>query len=425
MTRRNPPAKWVLPNAINPVGRVCMTLEIPDDPYYIAAYRGAILELASAYNWEDDEAHTAKEVAQVMRGCIDAGECNNMNFIQRGCDLFSVVGGVETLIYTAQTCIDNNIADGTLQKANSGYLGNPAVGDCHIYEVHLTPGNTFVLPNVVNTGDTITLSNWQGGATDWGQLSTTWICPSGTAYALGACSNTARANTIYGTDPLQSAPHLAVIAQIGSTYYDVWASASGITPGTFTVPAGIVNQPLRLLMNIGSGVAMVATGEMWGEVTLCNYSHWCYTWDFATGAYAPPWVLLGNGGYYLAGTGYKGDHAHSIGALVYIYVNIPIGAIITEIDATWQMNYQGGNAGSGGTAIIRGFSAADIGGSTLFTVTDDRIGTFSSQWTGSRNDIRSILISRSVQDHPDSFAIIKNVTIKGAGTNNFGASNCV
>jgi hypothetical protein len=42
-----------------------MSINVPDDPYHIAAFRGALLTLASANNWANDSAHTAKDVAAV------------------------------------------------------------------------------------------------------------------------------------------------------------------------------------------------------------------------------------------------------------------------------------------------------------------------------------------------------------------------
>lgn len=72
--RRNEPAKWTLPAVINPEGRRCVMIEIPDERFHIAAFRGAMLHLAEAYKWADDPDHTAREVALVWRGIIDAME---------------------------------------------------------------------------------------------------------------------------------------------------------------------------------------------------------------------------------------------------------------------------------------------------------------------------------------------------------------
>lgn len=410
--RRNPRAKWVLPDEVNPDGRKLVTLCIPDDPQHIAAFRGALWALASAYNWQDDIAHTAKEVAQVWREVIeDEGSC--MEFRQDDCHLYININGIETLIYNGQECIDENIRNGKLAVANSGYQGIPASGACHTYQLLLKPGQTYVLPNVVNTGDTITLSNWRGGATDWGSASVFWICPSGTAYALGACSDVARVNTTYGTDPLQTAPHLAVIAQIGSTYYDVWSSSSGITPGTFTVPAGIVNQPLRLLMNIGLGVALTATGEMWGEVTVCAVPSWCKQWDFSTGS-NQGWtaryntVLNSNG--YSDTNGSPPDSVYiDIGGLPSYTANYLELEFLSAWGGSapriyWQNvqdppSYAGNSTASGTTVISIPIS---LSGNALAIAADRNDG--GQEYWGSQR--------------------LQKVRLLGTGTNPFGSSNC-
>lgn len=67
MGKRNPRAKWTLPSTINPVNQKCFRVSVPDDPYYIAAFRGAILNLCSASQWQDDPDHKAREVANVWR----------------------------------------------------------------------------------------------------------------------------------------------------------------------------------------------------------------------------------------------------------------------------------------------------------------------------------------------------------------------
>lgn len=79
MARKNPPAVWTLPEVVDPPERRCMQIPVPDDPLHIAAFRGALLTLSSAYKWADDPAHTAKEVALVWRDIIDG--------LNWGCDM--------------------------------------------------------------------------------------------------------------------------------------------------------------------------------------------------------------------------------------------------------------------------------------------------------------------------------------------------
>lgn len=415
MPRRNPPAKWVLPSVVNPSGRKTIVLCIPDEPQHVAAFRGALQALGSAYNWADDEGHTAKDVAKVWRDVIDMGD-SCMEFRQDACHLYLVANGIETLIYNGQECIDANIADGTIAKANSGYIGDIPLDDCKNYTVRLTTDQNWIAPNVMNSGDTLLLSNWQGGATDLGLLNTVWICPSGTAYQFGGCSDTIRSDTIYGTDPLQTAPHLAVIGQIGNTYYDIWNSASGITPAEFTVPAGVVNQPLRLLMNLGPAVGLVATGEMWGEITICNKQQWCFLSDFRDSLGS--WVIdighrVANEGIRPDPTGYPNQQG------TYVRLNIPSGVMLTQMDMVYDLaqidpvpNYP----------KVRGFTDVDLGGSVMFTAENSATGTnLHCSWSGSASP-RSVLAS--AMGYAGTNQRIISVKLRGIFPNPFGADNC-
>jgi len=64
VSNRYPKARYVLPETIDPE-RICMSIMVPDDPQHLAAFRGAILTLASATSWANDPDHKAREVAAV------------------------------------------------------------------------------------------------------------------------------------------------------------------------------------------------------------------------------------------------------------------------------------------------------------------------------------------------------------------------
>jgi hypothetical protein len=305
-TSKNRRARYTLPDVIDPVGRKCFAVYVPDNLYHVAAFRGQLEALAHARSWGNDPAHTALDVAKVWRDVVDSVESCDMEFRQDDCHLYFVRGGVETLIYNGQECIDANIKAGRIGPGNTGQVG-PYPNECHTYDVNLKISDDWICPNTVSSGDTILLADWKGAATDLGQFNTFWTCPSGTAYALGECSDVLRAATIYGTDPLQTAPHLAVIGKIDSTYYDVWNSLSGITPATFTVPAGYVNAQFRLQINVSQPVGLVAAGEMWGEVIVChNVESWAREYTPGTN-----FVIEGYG--YLDGVLFYGDGIEEIG----------------------------------------------------------------------------------------------------------------
>lgn len=70
MARRNPPARYTLPNNLAPSTFKCFRVSVPDDPFFIAAFRGQMLELGSALAWADDPDHKALQAAATWREVI-------------------------------------------------------------------------------------------------------------------------------------------------------------------------------------------------------------------------------------------------------------------------------------------------------------------------------------------------------------------
>ncbi len=60
-----------LPLVIDPPTR-CVSFDIPDDENHIAAFWGALQELAYWFSWERDDAHTGVQVSTVWMNVIDA-----------------------------------------------------------------------------------------------------------------------------------------------------------------------------------------------------------------------------------------------------------------------------------------------------------------------------------------------------------------
>ncbi len=67
--------KWLVPDVIDPVEKVCVQLEIPNDVKHIAAFWGALEQLSKAYNWEDsygDGSQTAYVWRDAIAGASEA-----------------------------------------------------------------------------------------------------------------------------------------------------------------------------------------------------------------------------------------------------------------------------------------------------------------------------------------------------------------
>lgn len=71
-----------LPSVIDPE-RICVQLQIPNDIAHIRAFWGILLELTLQWNWERDDAHTAKEVAAVW---MDVWRQAREQFYSGGCE---------------------------------------------------------------------------------------------------------------------------------------------------------------------------------------------------------------------------------------------------------------------------------------------------------------------------------------------------
>lgn len=314
MSRRNNPAKWVLPEQIDPTERRCIQIQVPDDPAHIAAFRGALLALASAYNWADDPTHKAKEVALVWREILDSSlewGCGLQTKIRvddictlswsyddwvtfdsydpSGCILANIDSVVPGLI---QNAIRDAIADGTIQGGNAQNSPTqaPAPGTCKTYHVRLNGRDKWRCPSPVNSGDTVLITNTQGGYWDGG-IAGTWSCPDGKYYGLGNCFGEWSAQA---EDPLQSGLHMQLVGNFDTTFFDAIGS-------TYTIPQGVTDAPLYIQANDSNLSDNI--GEVQFDVEICSVGtlDWLHSWDFTVSAAG--W--LRTYGTYEAGIGLK------------------------------------------------------------------------------------------------------------------------
>lgn len=93
--------KWLVPDVIEPIEKVCVQLEIPNDVKHIAAFWGALEQLNKAYNWEDSYGD-GSQTAYVWRDVIaDASEK-----VQIGENCMIDCDEVEACLPTAPTIIN-------------------------------------------------------------------------------------------------------------------------------------------------------------------------------------------------------------------------------------------------------------------------------------------------------------------------------
>jgi len=249
MTRRNPPAKWVLPIVVDPP-RICFQIEVPNERYHLAAFRGAILNLASALKWQDDPAHTAKRVAAVWDDIyLKIRTCSADNCADQGITLEDFMSqqiriSPDDSCIIQMWCIDHwedwydprsCIASGSAQPGGAGEL---EPGECQSFPARLDGNGKWLLPTSVNEGDVLNITGAAGGWWD-GNIGHAWNCPNGQTYALGACVSAG------ATDAGSPIPALSIgrlILQIGSNYYDAFNQ-------TVVVPGGVTDENVYFQMN--------------------------------------------------------------------------------------------------------------------------------------------------------------------------------
>lgn len=304
MSRRNPPAKWVLPTIVNPPGRRCFVIEVPDETFHIAAFRGALLNLAAAYKWEDDLAHTARDVALVWRQVYE-----NV----RECPPTQIVGGGDSLEdYLIRQnpddpCLLEFSADGTHwclladfslclpspQQPGAGAEQPPPGGGQACYHGQLQANGLWLLPTIVNTGDVIELTNAIGAGND-GTVSP-WRCPDGSTFFGGACIGGTGGTS--GSDPAPAVNHMRLLFNIAGAWFDAMG-------GPVTIPAAVSNAQVFVQVNDSALGTNAGSYEFDVCVTNNAATGWQSVLDFEINSYAS--ILTVSPGVWVAGQGYGG-----------------------------------------------------------------------------------------------------------------------
>lgn len=267
---------------------------VPDDPYHKAAFLGALQGLGSAYKWQDDLDHTAKDVAEVWRRIADnLTECDPVIQFQQSDDCTLQVsydgGATWADIFNALACAQGAVLDGIEQRLDDGTLapggqpppvGTPSPGVCTVYHVQLDAANLWLCPITVGDGDTVQIESAAGGWTDQNIIGSGWSCPEGTLYALGMCG---APNGTDGGDPIPSISHMRLVAGWGLTpvYHDAFNQ-------TITIPNGTGDVDFWLQAN--DGVLGDNAGSITAKVTICKGAGWSHVFDFTSGD-AHGWVV--------------------------------------------------------------------------------------------------------------------------------------
>lgn len=242
---------WPIPANPLPGKQRCIVLYVPDEPGHLRAFAGAI-ELLSKWNsWQEVGGTGARDAARAWKEVID----NQVFFV--GCDgkKIEIYEEYEEMVAFREDCDCNlfyKCCDGTekqialsssIPAGSQPGAGSPQPapnGGTVNYCAQMLATNKFLLPTVLNTGDTISLDisgAGNGGASD--PLPLRWYCVDGQDFFAGACGGGTITSSL---DPLPATPHFSMIINIGGTFYPFAA-------GLFTVPSGVVNQIAYIQVN--------------------------------------------------------------------------------------------------------------------------------------------------------------------------------
>jgi len=253
MSIRNPRARLTLPAIVDPEHRLCFTVPVPNERYHLAAFRGAILNLASALNWQDDPDHTAREVALVWREIYDLIVlCKPADITIESWDE-DLTSLCESLrwhngVLQGLCCGDwvNIPGGGPSTNVQPTDGGTPVAGSTTCYKAVLQANGKWLLPVQVSEGDIITVNGAVGG---WSDGTISWYCPNGGFYTLGACGTGSAPS---GSDPVPTISHMRLIAEVDTTFYDAIDNAIAVPAGLTDVNVTFQANDASLSDNFGS-----------------------------------------------------------------------------------------------------------------------------------------------------------------------------
>jgi len=425
-------SKWPLPDVVDPLDSICFQVKVPNNGYHIRAFLGAIYELSKPYAWQNDSAHTALLAGAVWSKIFDK--------LLPGCPCptFPPSGILEDLEMPLRVDCDCNVfvtcCDGTEKQlltaeqvkallAGSSVVGAPQPkpgGGQQCYPVSLQANQLWLLPTVVNTGDTILINNAEGANNDGQALS--WQCPDGTRYFAGTCGLPVAS---YGADPLPTANHGQLVLELAGTFY-------ALTPGTpFTVPGGIANQSPTIQANLQLSTA---SGQMSFNVCVTNNATltWTHTFDFtlSSGGFVPNLDGGGNAqAVWVPGAGWEQTFIPNDGAGIaemrcrFHRTGITPAFAVTAMTAL--VNFHAGSTID--PTAGQDFGLFDGGAHFAYTMTPTYSSNGDNQILGgpiAASGITQIFFDFYVglavtPTNPGGTCLVKSITISGTGTDPF------
>ena len=418
---------WALPEVVHPDNTVCYQINVPNDPAYIGAFLGAMFLLSKPYAWQNDEAHTALEVGAVWRDIFNSllknhcGQCADPIGSECGedcmCGCLRFNNGVlETLNCGVWEPVPGQPPGGVFPPSQPGSgTPVPGPGQCQTWQANILANGAWLLPTLVNTGDIISLSNFEGATTQDAPLGR-WNCPDGEFFALGGCQGN------QNTDPANPSPALftgQLMIQIGSSYYDPFSP--------LVVPGGVTNAQVALVVNYPSGGSF--GGDYTADVELCNNATGTFrhVFDFAvTPATFQPYtdaLFVTPIGLWVAGVGWDQTFQAEggIGYRAAAAGRTLAARTITRLTATYDLvpGHNDSNGSPGAFFILNGTPEGSVPWSSLVSGTGQTL-----DWVGSVAGVTALQFFIGVGNQlanvdPGGTGTVTQLVVEGIGTDPF------
>lgn len=290
-----------IPDNLNPTGRRCVKLYIPDDPQWIRMFWGFLWGLTRWYTYERDTVQSGLQIGAVWRqiwsdshiafdndlecdapplerlieGWVDdMNICTNLRFnngkLQGLCCFNDETGEMEWVDIRGQ---GEGVIDDTAVTPEG--TNRPGSGVTTCLNRQLDANNILQFPWPVDNNDIVTISQIRGA---WNDGTTAWYCPDGTPYVLNACVG------VQGHamgDPDTTAYHMQLIAFDGTAYY----------PVTDGVPITIAGLAQRQMLTIFANDAPLSDNAGTISFKICVEDNsappvgtWCVDYNFVYGS---------------------------------------------------------------------------------------------------------------------------------------------
>jgi len=278
-------------------------------------------------------------------------------------------------------------------------------GGCQSYAGAMAANNRWIAPTLVNAGDTVHLLNPFGAGqdgTEGGGLE--WRCFDGFVFFQDFCVTTTQ--RLESTDPLNTAPHMALIANIAGVFYD-------LTAGPITVPGGVSNA--QVIVQVNDAVLTDNAGNYTFNLEVCNNAATGWSQDFNflinTGGWAP--FNSGQSAHWVSGSGWENNAPGSTPEDCAVDFVMLHSATLTHLSATCNV-----------TAVHQSYQNAQFEKNTVAFQSDATLaetpgGTLA--YVGSQSFIAGdvLRIGWNISASPLGSAVLVSAHAEGTGTNPF------